>query len=361
MKTRNISLDIYRILCMFLITTIHIIGYSNLEKLVPLNHINFYVINIINVLQIFSISGFTLVSAYFLVNQTNTIKKAINFMLQLGFYSITILFLSFIFTSPEISLSLFIKSFFPVASNHYWYTINYLFLLMMAPFLNKTVYALTKKENLILIVVLTVAVSLFFHINPFAEPYYFVGHHTHSLLWFILLYLISAYIRVYGVKNQKVFGIGMFLVCGITLFVLFLIRNNSIINKLDLLSYNSILSLLFTISSFIVFLNLKIPYKKSINSIFLRCIPAVFVIYLIQEHIAVRAKLWSYINITRWSGSLLLAPMIIFVFLGLFLSAFVLHLIYSFCYKLFIKRIEDFVYYMLTKKCFKIFKNWNIK
>ena len=81
---------------MFLITTIHIIGYSNLS---PNNAYNAFFVDLLEVLQYFSISGFTLISGYFLCNKESTERKTVSFVLQLSFISILILFSSLLFSS----------------------------------------------------------------------------------------------------------------------------------------------------------------------------------------------------------------------------------------------------------------------
>lgn len=166
-QERNVALDFYRILCMFLITTIHIINYSDLIDHIPQTHINFYVINLLKTLQVFSISGFTMISAYFLIGRTSTKKKTISFILQLAFFSIIIFLLSLVFISTDVSKTTFLKSLFPITFYHFWYPVNYVVLLLLIPFLNKAFKAFTRNEVLTGIIVLASVVSLFFHMNPF--------------------------------------------------------------------------------------------------------------------------------------------------------------------------------------------------
>lgn len=68
--------------------------------------------------------------------------------------------------------------------------------------------------------------------------------------------------------------------------------------------------------------------------------PAVFVIYLIQEHTAVRSNLWNFINIAKWAETPWLLPIIVFVFLSLAVAALLLNLLYQLAHKLFIKKAE---------------------
>ncbi len=362
MKDRNISIDIYRILCMFLITTIHIISYSGLITFIPQTHLNFYIVNIIQTFQSFSISGFTMISAYFLIDRVSTTKKLINFILQLWFFSILIFFISLIFISRDIKITTVLYSFFPLIFNHYWYPVNYVILLILAPFLNKAFKALTKNEMLVLLIILSSVVSLFFNIDPFFSPADFIGHQTHSLLYFILLYLIAAYIKIYGVKRPKIFGLGVFSVTALMLFIVYIVTNNgfgrlierhliinTVLEHVNILEYNSILPLLLTVSSFIMFTNINITYKKRISKPLLFCIPATFVIYLFQEHCAVRPYIWNFVNITKWAESYMLVPVIILIFIAIWCISIILNLMYQFFSKIIIVRMENLILNLIEK------------
>lgn len=361
MKKRNLSLDIYRILCMFLITTIHIVNYSNLMDHIHGTHLNFWLINCVKVLQIFSISGFTLISAYYLVDKPSNSKKIISFVLQVAFYSIQIFLLSLVFITRDFSKILLLKSVFPLLTYHYWYPVSYIILLVLAPFLNKMVHAFTGRELLTAIGVLAAVVSGFYHLDPFFDPYLFVGHHTHGLIWFILLYFIAAYIKIHGVKRPRISGVGMFLVSGFLLLILFVLSNNGFglaqkypviekaFEKVNLLSYNSILSLLFTVSSFIMFTHIRITPAKWLSKASAFVMPAVFVIYLVQEHDAVRYNLWNFVDITRWANSYLLLPVIFAVFIALFVIAIGLYLIYRLFHRLVIYKLENILFAALQK------------
>lgn len=335
MNVRNNSLDLYKIICMFLITTIHIIGYSQLS---PTNTVNAFLVDFIEVLQYFSISGFTLIAGYFLVEKKSTNAKVINFIFLVSFFSILIYLISLLI-KPQFSFSLLFYSFFPFIFTHYWYPINYLFLILLAPYLNQFAHSLSKKQLLIFICILSFITSVYFHLSPVVEPEPYVGHYSHSMLWFILLYFIAAYIKLHGIKRRKLFGPIMFSACGILIFVLRIIADYKIFNYINVLSYNSILSLLFTVSSFVIFLNLNINIGKTLSNGLSYCMPSIFVIYLIQEHNAVRNFLWDIVNITKWAESIWLLPIMLLVFVALLIMALLLNLLYQFAYELFINKI----------------------
>lgn len=353
-QQRNIALDLYRLLCMFLITTVHILCYSDIGIVAQPGHYNFYISNGLYVLQRFCITGFVLISAYFLVNAMDVEKKAVSFLLRVSFSAVVILLFAGCFNPDAFSRKLILKSVFPVLTYHYWYPVSYMILLLFAPMLNKFVRSLSGKELLCSILLLAFFVSGFFHINPLFDPETFVGHPSHGLIWFILLYLIAAYIRLHGVHRPVLFGGVTFLISGILLFFVFMTGQIASLNqapwarfvqqflsKVDLRSYNSVLSLVFSVSSFVMFLNFKLPAGKWSSRVVGFLAPTVFGIYLIQEHNAVRELLWKTVNIERWEQSPWFLLVCVLVFLCLWVGAVLLHQLYRIAHKLFLGEMED--------------------
>ena len=356
-KERRISLDLYRILCMFLITTVHIDGYSKLLRVIDLGHYNFYLLNVLSVFQRFSITGFVLISAYFLVDSADTRKKIISFWLQLIFFSLTIFLLVCGLDPAAFSMKYLFKSLFPVFSYHYWYPVSYLILLIFAPIINKFIKALSRKELLTTILLLGFFVSVFFHLNPCFDETVFIGHYSHSLILFLFLYLIAGYIRLHGVQRPTLLGPVLFLICGVALFLLFTVKNIanrgddaqagvvSFFQQVNLLSYNSLLPVLLAVSSFITFLNLKATPPRWLHSVVRFLVPATFGVYLIQEHNVLRTAIWTRINIRQYAHSPWLLPMMLLIFLCLFAASLGIQLLYRLAHKLFLGKLEKALFH----------------
>ena len=350
MKQRNVSLDLYRMLCMFLITTIHIIGYSGLSSTTPANT---FLLKLICILQRFSISGFTMITAYFLVNAESTAEKVVSFVFRLLFFSVAILTIYYLFVL-NMRTFLLRKSFLPFLYGHYWYPLPYLVLLLLAPSLNRMIRAFSKKDLLSLILVLTFSVSVFFPLssrNSHVDAAVYLGHESHSLIWFILLYLIAAFIRTHGVRHPVLWGPVLFFGCIVYIFVLPLLLGEGAAQKFIPTENNSLLSLLITVSSFIMAVSIKLSFGRVMNKVVSYCAPALFVVYLIQEHEAVREPLWSFVNISRWADSPYLIPVMILVFLALFAGALFLDLLYRIAHKLVIGRVEKLILCLYRKIC----------
>jgi surface polysaccharide O-acyltransferase-like enzyme len=141
-----------------------------------------------------------------------------------------------------------------------------------------------------------------------------------------------------------------FLISGILLLIVF-VANRIAFNtgasalvtffdKVDFNSYNALLSLVLSVSSFITFLYLKIPSKKWLVQTVSFLAPTTFGIYLIQEHNAVRDALWEFVNINQYAHSPWLFPMMLLVFLGLWVGAIGLYLLYRLADRLFLGKLE---------------------
>ena len=368
MSKRNTSLDIYRLLCMFLITTVHYFCYSSLAADISPTHVNYIFAVILRVLGTACVYGFVLISAYFLIDATTTLKKTVSFIMQVEFFSIII----FLLTLPAVTFTpaILLKSCLPFLTKHYWYPISYVFLLLLVPSLNKVVRAFARESLLQFIITLSVILSVIIPLSPVMKTADYLGSPATGLLWFVLLYLIAAYIKLYGIKHPRILGVLTFLVSGTILVLLQLFEKFLLVpissrfaivgivyEKIELSSGNGVLVLGLAVSSFIMFVHSKMAAPAWLGKCFKVAIPAVFVIYLIQEHNAVREALWNYVNIAKWANSFWLIPVMIAVFLGLWLIAIILTLLYRLCRKIFMDKIEEKICTVLTS----IGKKWNVQ
>lgn len=341
---RHIGIDMYKIFCCFLITTIHLFGYSNFLSIEDISLANFTVVGLISSANIIGTSGFVFITGYYLCeNGTQiNIKRIISFLLQLDFISIAIFCIVWI-ANRNFSLSLAIHSFFPIITQHFWYPFNYIVLLFMSPILNYLVQKNNKKELRRIIILLVSVICIFLKVDPFYNSSVFVGHCSHGFLWWGLLYLTAAYYRRYGVKNAKLCGATLF--SGCVLFGLLLIIGKKyypIIGRFGLLEDNSLLGWMATTSSFIMFHQFKLNVGNKMVLLMKYIVPATFVAYILQEHISVRSMLWASVNISQYAqmSAFRVIFVTIFVFVAIWAIATVLHFLYLLAKKIYIDKME---------------------
>ena len=141
---------------------------------------------------------FVLISGYFLINSNGSIfdfKRILKFWGQVVFYSVGIYIVSCAFGVSGFRIKPFIKAFFPITFSSWWFASTYFVLYIVHPFLNKLLHEIDQKLYQSLLVMLVILWSV---IPTFTTSSY----QGNSLLWFITLYAIAGYARLYGFNSK---------------------------------------------------------------------------------------------------------------------------------------------------------------
>lgn len=212
------------------------------------------------------------------------------------FYS-TSLYLIFLCFGREFNLSECIKAFIPFTFNQYWFVTCYATLFILIPFINIFTRNATKEQYFKLLVILLVLWSVIPSLI-FIPPLYGNKWYFSSLGWFILLYLVSGYIRLYGLM-RKITNKKLFTITGIMLFVIFVwiifcniqfsIGNTWWRHLFYFSEMNSITIFLISVSIFCLFLKIQVNNNYIINFI----ASCMFGVYLIHDNNYVRPWLWK--------------------------------------------------------------------
>ena len=244
-----------------------------------------------------AINGFVLITGYFMCTSRIRLRKFLKLFLQIEFYNLLIAFLFFAFHHEGFSVSDLFLNLLPVRSITNNFTGCYLLFWLTIPFLNVLIHGIDRKNHLCLICLCVFIYTIMLYI-----PDYHVSMNYVS--WFIVLYLISSYIRLYPeavYKNQSVgFWLGAtFLSAFVSvLSVCYALYHNN--NNFDQMipvywlvsDSNAILALLVAVTSFMLFKNIRVPYLKYVNLIG----ATTFGVYLIHDNCDVmRHWLWNNI------------------------------------------------------------------
>ena len=106
---------------------------------------------------------------------------------------------------------------FPVTFGEYWFVTCYLLLFILSPFLNILVKNLKKEDYKKLLMILTIVFVFLKFFIP--ETFTFDKTSGYGIIWFIILYLFSGYIRLHYVSNinKYVYLLGWF-ICSVFTF-----------------------------------------------------------------------------------------------------------------------------------------------
>ena len=312
---RNSSIELLRIISMVMIMFHHFAYHGNFEW-------NYNEITIPHLWYNFILMGgkvgvniFVLISGFFLIENTERLfqpKKLLKFWGQVVFYSITTYFLSIVLQINNFDIKQIIKICLPITYPGWWFASTYFMLYLIHPFLNKLLHDLNKNVYQYLILLLVLCWSII----PTLTTQLF---ESNSLLWFITLYAIAGYAKIYGfnerLKSKHYFFLFLIvLVCSYLISVSFLVlgtkRNELAVHAIDFFGMERFPILLMAFFLFMTFAKLKIKYNKWINVI----ASATFGVYLIHDSSYIRYYIWwNIFKINQYQESLFLIPYSILV------------------------------------------------
>jgi surface polysaccharide O-acyltransferase-like enzyme len=287
---------------------------------------------------------FVLISGYFLVTSSKIkIFKILKLWLQLFFYSV-LLYLVFILTGQEdFSIRTFINTCLPVLNSNWWFASTYFVLYLISPFINIFLKAMDKKQYQRFLCLLLV-------IWCFIPTFTRCDFQSNYLLWFIFLYSIAAYIRLWT-DQSKLSEIYIYIYISIAVIALNFIVAAAFdvigtkkpffgTNATWFYGMQSIPILVISVCLFLGFKGMKIGFKKRINILS----AATFGVYLIHDNQYVRSFLWKELfKNAAYSNTLFLIPYSIMVILIVYIGCTCIELIRIHCLeKWYLKYIRKF-------------------
>jgi len=214
------------------------------------------------------INCFVLITGYFMCTSKITKKKFVELLVEVYFYRILIFFIFLIAGYNAFYFKDFLKMLFPFFTIRDNFTACFLLFYLFIPFLNKLINALTKKEHFLLLVLCTFIYTL---LPSFAGTIVTFNYIT----WFMVLYIIASYIRIYPKKSYEDMGLW-----GILSVASILISWGSVIvlawtakisghgGAYFLVSdSNKVLAVVTAVCTFMFFKNLKMKNHKFINMV----------------------------------------------------------------------------------------------
>lgn len=290
---RDSGLELYRIICMVLIVAHHYVvnsGLLELAQAAPLSAQSIF-------LMLFGgwgktgINCFVLITGYFMCRSHITLKKFLKLLFEIELYRI-IIYLIFLISGYEaFSFTGLVKAFLPVTSVGTGFTSCYLLFFLCIPFLNILVNNMTQRQHVLLL-----ALVLFIYVILGTLPKIVVTMNYVS--WFIVLYFIASYVRLYPIElfeDKKIWGLialGIFIISAVSIVVCAWIGTK--IDKTGLEFYfvsdsNKVLAVALGFSSFMFFKNIHFE-SRCINTI----ASAMFGVLLIHANSdTMRAWLWG--------------------------------------------------------------------
>ena len=232
------------------------------------------------------INCFLLITGYFMCKQHFTWRKFLKLYLEVKFYTLLLAFIFCVIGKQEITFKYCFNTLFWVAATMgKSFTSSFMAMFLLVPFLNRLINTLDKKSYSCLLILLlsfyTIAGSFFFN-----DSFEHIG-------WYITVYLIGAFLRLFSVSAlQSVEKCSLLVVITLSLCassILFFTYVNSLNIYYFVSDSNRILAILSAVVLFSLFRSVDLGHVRWIN-----CFSsATFGIFLIHTQVNVREWLWN--------------------------------------------------------------------
>lgn len=292
-KQRNTNLELFRIIVMLLVISHHYVVNSGLTDLIndsPLSANSIFLL-LFGAWGKTTINCFVLITGYFMCKSKITVEKFLKLLLELEFYKIVI-YLIFNLTGYEhFSFSGMLSAILPLSSVKSNFSGCYLLFYLFIPFLNILIQNLNQKMHGRLILICVFIYSILGTI-PRVEV------NMNYVSWFIILYLIAAYIRYYpNERLQNKRPCGVWLLCMIIISCLSIVgcafykpESGVYFFYHFLFDSNKLFALITSISAFLFFKNISIKHNSIVNTL----AASTYGVLLIHSNSdTMRAWLWS--------------------------------------------------------------------
>ncbi len=265
-KLRDSNLELFRILTMLLIVAHHYVVNSGLTASDgPINanplSADSILLLLVGAWGKIGINCFVLITGYFMCKSEITATKFLKLIFEIMFYKIIIGLIFILSDYQPFEWKIILKQFVPVWSVEQNFVGCFILFYLFIPFLNVLIRNLDEKKHIYLLVICSLTYILFGTIHRVDMNY---------VSWFMVLYVISSYIRLYPKKwmsNLRFCGFIFFLsvvLSASSVLVCTWLRKSSFYFVTD---SNAFLAILTGIFAFLFFKNLKLPYNGFINAV----------------------------------------------------------------------------------------------
>ncbi|HKM34574.1 MAG TPA: acyltransferase [Lachnospiraceae bacterium] len=329
-NARMANMELLRIISMMLVIVLHFlgkgIGISNAasSEMTAYGYVSW----LIEAFAIVAVNVYMLISGYFLLESTFKVKRLLTLLLQLWFYSIGIGLVAAAFGYlPQEGFSLYYLAqlLLPVSTNHYWFMTAYIFMYLLMPLLSVGVRNMTKKQFQIVLCLLIFTFSIIKSVCPVPLATDMQGY---DVIWYLCVFLVAAYIRMYGFsffKNWKrslfVYVFMALMIFGTTFLLrAFFLKTGKLEDMITVsYQYNHIFVLIASVALFYLFTFVTIKHNLWEKLIF-KIAPYTLGVYLLHEHTAIRYEWPEFIfkitgipnGMISWLLSLILSVILVF-------------------------------------------------
>jgi len=270
-KYRDSNLELFRIVVMLLIVAHHYVVNSGLLAsdgpvfANPLSNHSIFLL-LLSAWGKTGINCFVLITGYFMCKSEITARKFLKLLLEIMFYKIIIGLFFIISGYQAFEWGSFVQLFIPILSVQQNFAGCFIIFFLFIPFLNILIQNIDEKKHVCLLIMCSLTYVLFGTIHKVDMNY---------VSWFMVLYIISSYIRLYPkewMKNQRFCGLIFFLMVVLSAISVWACAWLGVKVGISAPFYfvsdsNAVLPVLTGVFAFLFFKNLRMTYNGFINSV----------------------------------------------------------------------------------------------
>lgn len=313
-KKRLANIEMLRILAMMMVVSLHFLAKG---KLLPALTGHFglqgYLAWLLEAFSITAVDVYVLISGYFLVETGFRCSRLIRLWLQVLFYTIlvpVVLMALGILHPASFTAHQLLMDILPVSMLHYWFISAYFLMFLFTPVMNAAVHAMGRIQLKYTIMVLLLMESV---TKTFVPVRLELDNLGYDAIWFMVVYLIAAYIRLYGIpffsSHKKsaytylgLIGLLYLLVMAVRLVYLKTGRLENFISAP--FGYNHLVTITAAIALFYTFYHWNFEGKAA--KLICRISPYTLGVYLLHEQAEIRYLWQNWLGADRCSSPALL-------------------------------------------------------
>lgn len=289
MKQRQSNIELLRIISMLMIVTYHYVIHGYYELIGATHLAEKIYFDAISMFGKIGVNLFVLISAYFGIDRPFSKKNFVLTILHTDIFSWIALILA-ISCLGTLKFRAILAAVFPVVFNEYWYVTAWIVVYILSPWLNQFLVKLDRSEYRRLIMTLLVL----WCVIPCFTYQSVNGMNWSQQIWMFVMYIVGGAIKRFNSCGLKVSLIGSDLSVALLLASVLIMNIVGVrfpviqLNATYFRWSNSLLAVSTSIFIFLLFINLNIGYRKSIN-----CLAAgAFSVYLFHENPFISEVLW---------------------------------------------------------------------
>lgn len=200
MKQRNLGIDLLRIIAMFMIVMLHVLGQGGvLYEVSPFTG-QYAVSWLLELGVVAAVNIYAIISGYVGFDVDFRCKRIIGLWFQVFFYSV-ILAVIFMYLYPGdfLTKTYIMKAVLPITTAEYWYISSYFGMFFFMPVMNIAINKLEEKQlrfSLLGLLLLYTVLPTMLNQDPFSL------NEGYSVLWLCVLYLVGGYLGKYQIADR---------------------------------------------------------------------------------------------------------------------------------------------------------------